>query len=474
MITIQEYPATHSMSTAWYVADEEGNVAIMNYNDNGPVPWCTEQTCIENLVFGHKEDDRKDFLPINLTDDQVLELIENPKDPDDNEESWWFWETVVQIDKTQEKEFLTLIKNPDVVSKHCISKSLGLYMLDCHGCFQDKREATHKHPLKSSSLYKMLASNMILKLYMPKDYFINDEWKDDHMEYEHTIGTSPYYIYAQPYWNALLADRIIIPKNPVKLSQLPASLQKRVHRVPLRFSDCKQFQIAEWVPCDFTRDRDEEKHIDGCIYGLLPLTDGSKAYVLESYDVDFYDYCSEKEIYHCKECSSHCAKSDARFFTDKPTIMIIVSPYSKFDYDMYITSDVIIKNCVMMPFLPKIPKPVSCYYAFIDDAKKSVTPKMLEELFLKNNRYLEDMLVRYNPRMVIIDEEAWPVLKKRYSLSNGKLEIRDKSFAIYKVSEVEINRKEIERLSELPYQGTVFRHIISIEEMQKIEEKKND
>ena len=76
--------------------------------------------------------------------------------------------------------------------------------------------------------------------------------------------------------------------------------------------------------------------------------------------------------------------------------------------------------------------------------------------------------------MVIIDEEAWPVLKKRYSLSNGKLEIGNKSFAIYKDSEVEINRMEIERISELPYQGTVFRHIISIEEMQKIEHKKND
>ena len=114
MKTDKEYPATHSMSTACYVADEEGNEAIMNYNDNGPVPWYTEQTSIENLVFGHKKDDNIDFLPINLTDDQVLELIENPKDPDDNEESWWFWETVMQIDKAQEKEFLTLIKNPDV------------------------------------------------------------------------------------------------------------------------------------------------------------------------------------------------------------------------------------------------------------------------------------------------------------------------------------------------------------------------
>ena len=52
----KEYPATHSMSTAWYVADEDGNVAIMDYNENGPVPWEIEQTSIEELVFGHEED----------------------------------------------------------------------------------------------------------------------------------------------------------------------------------------------------------------------------------------------------------------------------------------------------------------------------------------------------------------------------------------------------------------------------------
>lgn len=471
----KEYPATHSMSTAWYIVDQDGNVGIMDYNENGPVPWCTEQTCIENLVFGHEEDDNKDYLPINLTDDQILELIENPKDPDDNEDTWWFWETIVQIDKAQEKEFLALIKNPDVIFKHCLSKSLGLYMLDCHRCFQDKREATHKHPLKSSSLYKMLESNMILKTYMPKDFYIQDEWKEDHIEYEHSIGDVPYYIYAQPYWNALLADRIITPKNPVKLSQLPNILQKRVHKVPIKFSDCKQFQIAEWISCDFTRDQDNEKHIDGSIYDLLPLTDGSKAYVLESLDnINFFEYCSEKGLYHCKECSSHCARNYAHFFTGKPTVMTIVSPYSKFEYNKFITSDVIVKNSVIMPFLPKIPKPLGCHYAFVDDAKKSITPQMLEDFFLKNYQYLEDMIVRYNPRVIIIDEVAWPVLNKRYSLSNRKLEIGNKSFDLFKDSEVETNRKEIERLSELPYQGTVFRHIISIEEMEKIEEKKND
>ena len=38
MKTTKEYPATHSMSTAWFYADENGEVAIIEFEDNGPVP----------------------------------------------------------------------------------------------------------------------------------------------------------------------------------------------------------------------------------------------------------------------------------------------------------------------------------------------------------------------------------------------------------------------------------------------------
>lgn len=38
MIVDKEYPATHSMSTAWYGIDLEGNVALFEFNENGPVP----------------------------------------------------------------------------------------------------------------------------------------------------------------------------------------------------------------------------------------------------------------------------------------------------------------------------------------------------------------------------------------------------------------------------------------------------
>ena len=39
MLLDKEYPATHSMSTAWYMVDDDDNVAIIEYNENGPVPW---------------------------------------------------------------------------------------------------------------------------------------------------------------------------------------------------------------------------------------------------------------------------------------------------------------------------------------------------------------------------------------------------------------------------------------------------
>ena len=52
MLIDEEYPATHSMSTSWYIVDEEGNVGIMDFNANGPVPWGTDETVSEDLVWG--------------------------------------------------------------------------------------------------------------------------------------------------------------------------------------------------------------------------------------------------------------------------------------------------------------------------------------------------------------------------------------------------------------------------------------
>ena len=42
--------------------------------------------------------------------------------------------------------------------------------------------------------------------------------------------------------------------------------------------------------------------------------------------------------------------------------------------------------------------------------------------------YLEDMVVRYNPRVVIVDEQAFAVLRKKYSLENHIIDIIGKKY----------------------------------------------
>ena len=52
MKTDKEYPATHSMATAWYMVDDDDNVAIIEYNENGPVPCDVPEEATEDLLFG--------------------------------------------------------------------------------------------------------------------------------------------------------------------------------------------------------------------------------------------------------------------------------------------------------------------------------------------------------------------------------------------------------------------------------------
>ena len=80
MIKDKEYPATHSMSTAWFCADLDGNVAIIDIDDDGPVPVGTggynEGTYVYEIwsetLPTHTEERMYD-LP--LTDEQIVPLL---------------------------------------------------------------------------------------------------------------------------------------------------------------------------------------------------------------------------------------------------------------------------------------------------------------------------------------------------------------------------------------------------------------
>ena len=134
MKTNKEYPATHSMSTAWFAADEDGNVAIVHFGDNGPVPECISgaQDAVEEIVY-QTFVETKDTCPcrtLNLTDQQALEIYDKSlKKPERYNDL--ICGSVVKIKKEMENTFFDEISKMDVWKEvTCLSQNLGLYFID--------------------------------------------------------------------------------------------------------------------------------------------------------------------------------------------------------------------------------------------------------------------------------------------------------------------------------------------------------
>lgn len=466
MKTDKEYPATHSMSTAWYVVDEEGNVGILDFNENGPVPWELPEECVENLVYNYEEDEvnnrRLDFA---LTDDQIDDLMEKPHSPEE-EDSWW--DCIIQIDTEKENAFLELAKNPDFDLDFCLSRERGLYSIDAFECISDTEQDGLSHVLKNSSLRKMIDQGIIIKVYKEKDFWMEDEWVDDKIVHEKRFSSAPYYMFHQPYWVGELPVCMNIPNNPVKMDQIPEKLRERVLKVPVKFKETGRFQIAEWYPCVATGVSTRTEKIGECEYELLPLTDGSEAYICTSI---INPYClGYRENYYT--CHDHC-------FTNTPTVLAIMHPLEKWDYSRQIKTDRVMMRSAWVPFFPQIPlgfqigaSDRSWYnfgdYSSEEEISKNVNQDLLFDFFKTHCQWLEKLVSRFIPRVILVSDLAKPVVDSIYSIGNNFIEIAEKPYPLYLVSELEAHRKEIEQLAFMPYQGEKVPHIISVEEMEKI------
>ena len=64
------------MSTSWYGIDSDGNVAIFEFDENGPVPQLTEQEGIEGILgWKFVEELSSGMKSLTLTEAQANEVI---------------------------------------------------------------------------------------------------------------------------------------------------------------------------------------------------------------------------------------------------------------------------------------------------------------------------------------------------------------------------------------------------------------
>ena len=422
----KEYPATHSMSIAWYMVDEDGNVGIMEFNENGPVPWlANQQFGADELVFRYHNYENDTCLNIKLYDDQIDDLIEEPHSPE--EEEYWC-DCVVQIDLKQEKEFLKLAKRKDFVIELCVSQNRGLYLIEADAsiCFDNG-----DNPKKRSALDLMIENKIITKVYRIKDFWMTDDWNNGEVVHTKNFSSAPYYLYHQPYWTEYLPKCMNTPKNPVKFDQLPPELQKLTLKIPVKFGENETFQIDRWHPCDTHGDN---KYIlfEGCEYTHHWSGDAYRRDIFISPN-DFINYCSQKKRYECVECSSCCHTCLIGRYTHEPTVIVVKDLFDT-DISFLLSSDIIHRHCIELPYLPKIPiqipvethdKSDSKYKTNISAAeiKERINRDLLKELFQKNYQWLEETILRFNPHVIILSDQIIDIIGSVFQIDHEQIEI---------------------------------------------------
>ena len=279
MKTDKEYPATHSMSTAWYCVDEEGNVGIFDIEDNGPVPEDGyKQNCVEEVFwedFSHKE---RDFRKLYLKPEQIPLMLE-PSEIED------VWEPDVIGDELVNVSWMNVIIQIDMDKFDILKKAISMDNSSDHPlvCLSEKQGLFYVDFFFNKAGVELLEQNNVIKAkYRAPEYETPYDISDckEKTRALHESGKYPTYLYLQDYWPfANAAVRLNSPHSPLKLEQLPKEIQEKIQKLPLKFRDVERIQLAELMPVDVSGC--PEYVYDGKVWLMLKLSDDTNGYYCE-------------------------------------------------------------------------------------------------------------------------------------------------------------------------------------------------
>lgn len=421
MKTDKEYPATHSMSTTWFGIDKDGNVAIIDFNENGPVPNMVGEESPESIIEDVLPTQTNNIKSLEFTDQQALHLIEAMEDADINDPVMFIH--VVKINPSMTERLLSLYEknardNESRNSEYCLislSPKYGLYII----VFYDWEEAD----------IKCLYNEGILEKCMQYDLMWDEKWDKTKQKtrFEGDLKNLPFYHYNQPYHSDELIIRTDIPKYPFKARQLDSVTQNIAIRFPFSFDEQDEFQIAEFIPCQcedtFVETGQGSESLNRAVY---PATDGSSLKIDEN---------SYPEV-----------------MNDTPRILIL-DDYRKYQY---------IHLCKEMPFIKKstifpIFRNMRDMWNRIDE---SVSTEELRKLFKLNIPRFEHLVKVTNPYCIIAMPTAYSMLKEFHPVSDNKVWVGDNQFPLFSLEEAKANLGTIERFCNMPYRGQDLKRVI--------------
>ncbi len=266
MKTTKEFPATHSMSTEWFVVDEDGNIAVFDFEEEGPVP----EQIADGDFWGSLDDigvpDKHGISSFELTDEQANYMLKQFKPISDfSEENEYSCLVQIKDDEESLNKFLNTF-NQDI--ECCLSHKERIYYV---GWFWDY-DATAAIKKNRIELVKEICIGFL------QEYFDADILSDE--------SVFPFYCYKQDYDSRMiLPQRTAIPKYPLKENQIPEENRKKLIHLPVKFSECSGLQVAQYVICNrYFTSYDDDYNYNGRTYAKFPKTGGGFCYILQHQD----------------------------------------------------------------------------------------------------------------------------------------------------------------------------------------------
>ena len=195
MKTDKEYPATHSMSTAWFAVDAEGNVAILDYDDNGPVPVFVPESSEEEIICEYfaTQIPGEPFLRWNFSEEEFERILASQSacEFELEEEQDDIFNAVVKVDISRFDKFLEAARLFEEYNTICINLEKGLFFVNWWGYEKNQSQAV-KDALSSG-------------LVTPIKHLTFDNWEAD----PDILSSYPFFVYRQDYDCSKLLERTV-------------------------------------------------------------------------------------------------------------------------------------------------------------------------------------------------------------------------------------------------------------------------
>ncbi len=420
MIIDKEYPATHSMSTSWFAVDCEGNVALLEFNENGPVPTIVQDECFESIIIDRFIDKSNKMKRTVLTEEQVNLLVSclEFKPFDNNVEPIFLFDSIWRINTQLIDEFNEIIagKEDEVL---VLSEKEGLYhvgyIYDRGGAENLEWECMMEYLSGQEQKFfeKLCQKNFLLSYtefgLLPS---IEGGGYGEQVWLPKALENFPIFIYAQEYINPAL-KRIHIPKCPLKAGQLTEECMELALKIPVSFRDSEQFQVQFYYPSSWLGGQ-EWKPYDSR-YCRLEISKGNKPFVRTGCLAVHHN--TEYTNYHYFDSHNYDFHSQA--YTFEPTVAIIKDEAGS--------------------IFNKLPEYIFMY-AF-------------ELHYMERNEYLQQLIDYYRPYLLVVTDGVLSKLKNEFRIDDKKISFGDEELPIYTSEEVAQRKDEILALAKKPYRG---------------------